>query len=573
MRPGGKSRLKVSPRPDTIGWPDEGLWDGLVRAGGNPLTDESISEPVPTPPQAASAEGIPETKPIVPVAAGQPSPEQPVATDAGATAPEASEAAPSPPQPALPERDAETVDATAVGPEAAPAPAQVVITDTGRPTAIVRFGAMGFLGRFVNSLDPWRCGQRVVIKSDRGQEIGVIVCAWNGCGSPGGVPPQIRGEILRHVTHADEVEARHLAESERREFAFGKQCIAARTLPMKLVVVEHLFGGDRIVFHFVSESRVDFRALVRDLAHEFQTRIEMRQIGVRDEARLLGDYERCGRPLCCRAWIKELEPVSMKMAKVQKATLDPTKISGRCGRLMCCLRFEHATYCDLARNLPRKNSLVVTAEGPGKVVDVDVMSQRIGVLLGNGTRINVPVESLIHPGAPPPPAGDREAPDETDAGAPPASRMADAVADAPAPEPAAESRVAEAPPTQEAERPVEAARPSEPAEAARPSEPAEAARPSSEPSAAAPSGQSGQPVTARRGEPGGGQPGQGQRGRRGRRRSRRGGRNRGRHGGGPPEAGRSGGPGPASSESPPAPASDPPPETRQDRPPDGAQGG
>jgi cell fate regulator YaaT (PSP1 superfamily) len=511
---------------------------------------------VPTPPQAAPAEGIPETKPIVPVAAGQPSPEPAAVADAGATAPEASEAAPSPPQPASPERDAETLDETAGGPEAAPAPAPMVIADTGRPTAIVRFGAMGFLGRFVIGLEPWRCGQQVVIKSDRGQETGAIVCAWNGCGSPGGVPPQIRGEILRHVTHADEVEARHLAESERREFAFGKQCIATRTLPMKLVVVEHLFGGDRIVFYFVSESRVDFRALVRDLAHEFQTRIEMRQIGVRDEARLLGDYERCGRPLCCRAWIKELEPVSMKMAKVQKATLDPTKISGRCGRLMCCLRFEHTTYCDLARGLPRRNSLVVTPEGPGKVVDVDVMSQRIGVLLGNGTRINVPVESLIHPGAPPPPAGDREAPVETDAEAPPASRMAGAVADAPAPDPAApgrsrapprrspvaESRAAEAPPTQEAERPAEVARPSEPA------------------AAAAPSGQ-------------GGQPGQGQRGRRGRRRSRRGGRNRGRPGGGPPEAGRSGGPGPASPGAPPGPSSDPPPETRQDRPPDGAQGG
>jgi len=458
----------------------------------------------------------------------------------------------------LPERDAEPLDATAGGPDAAPA--QAVVTDTTRPTAIVRFGAMGFLGRFVNSLEEWRCGQRVVIKSDRGQEFGTIVCVWNGCGSPGGVPPQIRGEILRSVTRADEVEARHLAESERREFAFGKQCIAARALPMKLVAVEHLFGGDRIVFYFVSESRVDFRALVRDLAHEFQTRIEMRQIGVRDEARLLGDYERCGRPLCCRAWIKDLEPVSMKMAKVQKATLDPTKISGRCGRLMCCLRFEHAAYRDLARNLPRRNSLVVTTEGPGKVLDVDVMSQLVGVLLAGGTRINVPVESLIHTGAStlrsgsaateedgpplPSPAGDREAPEETDAGAPPASRMAGAVADASAPEPAAEPRTAGVPPTQEAARPA----------------------------AAAPSGQGGQGGQ-------GGQPGQDQRGRRGRRRSRRGGRNRGRQGGGPPEAGRSGpaarmgGPGSASSGLPPAPASDPRPETRQDRPPDGAQGG
>ena len=278
--------------------------------------------------------------------------------------------------------------------EAKPVPPEPVITHTDRPTVIVRYGAMGLLGRFICMLDPWSCGQRVVIKSDRGMEMGEIVCAWGGCGSPGGVTAQVRGEVIRVVTHVDEVEERHLRDSERREQAFCKKCIADRKLPMKLVAVEHLFGGDRIVFHFVSEQRVDFRALVRDLAHEFQTRIEMRQIGVRDEARLLGDYERCGRPLCCRAWIKELEPVSMKMAKVQKATLDPTKISGRCGRLMCCLRFEHTTYRDLAKNLPRKNTLVITTEGPGKVIDTDIVSQRVGVILNNGNRVNVPVESL-----------------------------------------------------------------------------------------------------------------------------------------------------------------------------------
>ena len=282
------------------------------------------------------------------------------------------------------------------------APHVVGQTVTDRPTLIIRYGGMGILGRFVHSLDHWICGQRVLIKSDRGMEIGNIVCKWAGCGQPGGVPPQVRGEVLRQVTHADEVEERHLREGERREFTYAKECIAARSLPMKLVAVEHLFGGDRIVFYFVSESRVDFRALVRDLAHEFQTRIEMRQIGVRDEARLLGDYEKCGRPLCCRAWIKELEPVSMKMAKVQKATLDPTKISGRCGRLMCCLRFEHETYRELSRKLPRKNTLVTSTEGPAKVLDTDVVSQTVRLLLMNGNQIVVPIESLLAPGAAPP---------------------------------------------------------------------------------------------------------------------------------------------------------------------------
>jgi cell fate regulator YaaT (PSP1 superfamily) len=274
-------------------------------------------------------------------------------------------------------------------------------TTSDRPTVIVRFGAMSMLGRFAHSLDVCRCGQKVVIKSDRGQEIGEVVCAWGGCGSPQGVPPQIRGDILRRETHADQVEARHLHDSERRELLYCRKCISERKMPMKLVAAEHLFGGDRIVFYFVSEARVDFRSLVRDLAHEFQTRIEMRQIGVRDEARLLGDYERCGRPLCCRAWIKELEPVSMKMAKVQKATLDPTKISGRCGRLMCCLRYEHETYRELSKNLPRRNTLVMTPEGPAKVLDVDIISQKVSVLLNNGNRISVPVDLVSPPGTAP----------------------------------------------------------------------------------------------------------------------------------------------------------------------------
>jgi cell fate regulator YaaT (PSP1 superfamily) len=426
------------------------------------------------------------------------------------------------------------------------------VTETDKPTAIVRYGAMGLLGRFICMLSPWRCGQRVVIKSERGQEIGTLLCAWGGCGSPSGVSPQIRGEVLRGVTHADEVEARHLAESERREFAFSKECAAKRALPMKMVAVEHLFGGDRIIFHFVSESRVDFRALVRDLAHEFQTRIEMRQIGVRDEARLLGDFERCGRPLCCRAWIKELEPVSMKMAKVQKATLDPAKISGRCGRLMCCLRFEHATYRDLARTLPRRNTLVVTAQGPGKVIDVDVISQRVGVLLANGTRINVPVESLRSGAAAGEPVAQETAAPEA---LPEEEAAIEMVAD-PAVEPAAGA--AGQPELTDPAAPAAGGMPPNggaPEAVAEATPPAPAAAPVSP---AAPAGRSGQGDRRQGGPQQGGQPGQGgpqqgeHRGRGGRRRSRRGGRNRGRPGGGP-----GGGPGNAPG-SPGAPPAQPP---------------
>jgi len=280
------------------------------------------------------------------------------------------------------------------------------------PTLVVRYGRMRLLGRFRYSLDRWRRGQRAVVQSDRGIEIGAILCRWV---AGGGEDLKIRGEVLRLVTPSDEVDERHLEKDAEREFAFCKERIAARNLPMKLVAVEHLFGGDRILFYFMAEKRVDFRALVRDLAREFQTRIEMRQVGVRDEARLLGDFERCGRPLCCRAFIRSLEPVSMKMAKVQKSTLDPAKISGRCGRLACCLRFEHATYRELRKNLPPKNKKVGTAVGRGKVVDTDVVTQTVTVLLDTGTRVVVPVETLVPPReAPAPgtvaPVGEDEAP-------------------------------------------------------------------------------------------------------------------------------------------------------------------
>ena len=383
------------------------------------------------PPDAADKNAPAETPPPTPTAP-PPDAVPPAVADAGAPSADAippaavalpSDAAAAPPVDAAPSAAADAAppqDAAAQPPAAAPSskaarkngdyyqnapepPPAPVITETTKPTVVVRFGAMGLLGRFTHALEAWRCGQRVVIKSERGMEIGTISCSWGGCGQPQGVGPQIKGEILRPVAHMDEVEDRHLKDSAQREFAYAKQCIGGRGLPMKMVAVEHLFGGDRIIFYFVSESRVDFRALVRDLAHEFQTRIEMRQIGVRDEARLLGDYERCGRPLCCRAWIKELEPVSMKMAKVQKATLDPAKISGRCGRLMCCLRFEHTTYRDLAKNLPRKNTLVMTAEGRAKVLDTDIVSQTVMVLLEkNGNRVTVPVETVrpVEPGTP-----------------------------------------------------------------------------------------------------------------------------------------------------------------------------
>jgi len=361
------------------------------------LADENIPEPQVVPPAGRPDEPSGEpTEPVQPEA-GPGAEAAPASASAEAASPPGAAA----PGEAAPAAEPSLAKAAEGEPPRPPEP--------DKPTVMVRYGATGLVGRFVCMLEGWRRGQAVVVKSDRGQELGEIVCPCGpGCAG-GAAEGRIVGEVLRAVTHADDVDSRHMHESEDREATFCRERIAERGLPMKLVEVEHLFGGDRIIFYFASEHRVDFRALVRDLAHEFQTRIEMRQIGARDEARLLGDYERCGRPLCCRAWIKELAPVSMRMAKTQKATLDPTKISGHCGRLMCCLRFEHETYRDLARNLPRRNTYVSTPDGAGKVVDADVVTQMVAVHLAGGKRIRVPVESILERDLDPRPFEEAEA--------------------------------------------------------------------------------------------------------------------------------------------------------------------
>src|ERR1051326_3599133 len=157
----------------------------------------------------------------------------------------------------------------------------------------------------------------------------------------------------------------HLRQAQEREEAAFHCCAAfidERHLQMELVDVEHLFGGERLIFYFLAEKRVDFRELVKDLAREYRTRIEMRQIGVRDEAKLLADYGDCGKPVCCNTHLTAMPPVSMKMAKLQKTTLDPSKSSGRCGRLKCCLRYEFDAYRALERELPPVGSRVVTSK-------------------------------------------------------------------------------------------------------------------------------------------------------------------------------------------------------------------
>lgn len=178
-------------------------------------------------------------------------------------------------------------------------------------------------------------------------------------------------------------------------FQNAQRMINERRMQMQLVDVEQIFGGERIIFYYLSESRVDFRELVKVLAREFNARIEMRQIGVRDEAKLLADYGDCGKPVCCNTHLQEMPPVSMKMAKLQRATLDPTKISGRCGRLKCCLRYEYDTYEEYRRELPPVGAMVITRNGQGRVISQEILARKLIVSYDDGRRVMTDESDIV----------------------------------------------------------------------------------------------------------------------------------------------------------------------------------
>jgi cell fate regulator YaaT (PSP1 superfamily) len=200
---------------------------------------------------------------------------------------------------------------------------------------------------------------------------------------------------MREMSADDVNELTHLQDREKTAFEKCRQHVLRLGLPMQLVDLEHVFGGERLVIYYLSEERVDFRDLVKALASEFQTRIEMRQIGVRDEAKLLADYGDCGQPVCCGTFLSEMPPVSMKMAKVQKATLDPTKISGRCGRLKCCLRYEYDIYEELQHDMPPIGSDVVTKNGRARILAQEILAQQLLVAMEDNRRILIPASDVL----------------------------------------------------------------------------------------------------------------------------------------------------------------------------------
>ena len=231
------------------------------------------------------------------------------------------------------------------------------------PDYVVRYGAMRFLGVFSAAAGrECRREMKVIARTDRGLEIGEVLCDATP-DAIGSIKDPGAGQILREMTAEDRNELSRLRQQAKEQYAICRQHVDRLGLKMQLVDVEHLFGGERIIIYYLAESRVDFRELVRALASEFQTRIEMRQIGVRDEAKLLADYGDCGCPVCCNTHLVQMPPVSMRMAKLQKATLDPTKISGRCGRLKCCLRYEYDDYEQEAQS-PRSETAKENDESP-----------------------------------------------------------------------------------------------------------------------------------------------------------------------------------------------------------------
>ena len=227
-----------------------------------------------------------------------------------------------------------------------------------------------------------------------GLETGVVLCeateqSMSQIKDPG------HGQILRVMAPDDVHERSRLLNQARNEFLTCQRLIEQEKLDMQLVDVEHLFGGERVVVYYLAENRVDFRELVRQLAGEFQTRVEMRQIGVRDEAKLLADYGDCGKPVCCNTHLSEMPPVSMKMAKIQKATLDPTKISGRCGRLKCCLRYEYDTYEALQKELPPLGSDVVTSRGRARVLAQEILAGQLLVETEDHRRVLIDAGEVL----------------------------------------------------------------------------------------------------------------------------------------------------------------------------------
>jgi cell fate regulator YaaT (PSP1 superfamily) len=242
--------------------------------------------------------------------------------------------------------------------------------------------------------DPeFKVGDRLVVRADDTLALGTVV----------GMFPDIDPELMagklctvieRRAAPEDLAQEEKNQLLEQRALEFSQQCIEARQLPIHLVRVECLFDASKIIFYFTAPGRVDFRELVKDLVQEFRTRIELRQIGVRHRAKMVGGLGICGSELCCASFLKDFEPVSVRMAKEQQLSLNPSKISGVCGRLMCCLTYEHPIYQELRRHLPRLGKRVKIPEGEGKIIRYNLIRQTVTLEMEEGQELELSLSQL-----------------------------------------------------------------------------------------------------------------------------------------------------------------------------------
>lgn len=252
----------------------------------------------------------------------------------------------------------------------------------------VRFKEVGKIYYFDPVSNELSLGDRVIVETARGVECGIVATANKEVPDEEIVHPLKK--MLRVATKDDLRKLEENAKKEKDAQKIFEQKVSEHELEMKLVDVEYTFDNSKIIFYFTADGRVDFRSLVKDLASVFRTRIELRQIGVRDESKMLGGLGVCGRPFCCNSFLGEFQPVSIKMAKDQGLSLSPTKISGTCGRLMCCLKYEQDAYVDLIKRTPKVGAIVKTPEGKGLVVENNLLSQTLKVKLDNTPDAAVP---------------------------------------------------------------------------------------------------------------------------------------------------------------------------------------
>lgn len=259
----------------------------------------------------------------------------------------------------------------------------------------VRFKKAGKIYYFSPGQLKLQAGNHAIVETARGLEYGDVVIGPRDVAEEEIVAPL--KTVIRRATAQDEEKVLENQVKEKEAFDICEQKIQAHGLPMNLVDVEYTFDVNKIIFYFTAEGRIDFRELVKDLAAVFRTRIELRQIGVRDEAKMMGGIGCCGRPLCCATFLGDFEPVSIRMAKDQNLSLNPTKISGICGRLMCCLKYESDSYSSGCKKVtaPAVGIEVITVEGEGKVISVHGGKRTATVQLEQGKTVVIPWEEVV----------------------------------------------------------------------------------------------------------------------------------------------------------------------------------